>query len=258
MRMNCTSVTFMDGSAISDVDSVILANGFDLKYPFLTLGNELAVVPIPDDPAQHDDDHLSTNLRYIRPLHEHVLSLSSQHPLGSLYFVGLTTQTYYAANDVAQSLFVAHTIANPDLLNIHNKTLLPPNRARQEYLRILRSREDTLRAHGVNPDIQGHQSWGSPLDYQNDMVEWLKERGVKGLPDGEYVEPWRKEAHDNRLYIVDAWHKIVALGPREEQKWLEGVRTESDWAELMRRLAEWSRRELCSSGGDSPQPSALK
>jgi hypothetical protein len=242
--MNSSSIIFADGSSVSDVDDIILGIGYDLKFPFLTSGGHLPIVPVPRDPREHADHDLSTNLRYIRPLHEHVLSLSSKYPLGSLYFIGLVTLTYYAANDMAQAMFMAHTLANPTLLRMHNGSLTRSQDARQKYLDLLRTKEDSLRAQGFNPDVEGHHFPGpvkGAQDYQDVLVEWLKERGVQGLPEDGFVEQWRRRAGAIHFDIGNAWRKVEALG--EQQKWLEGVTTEEEWAQLMERLVDWYKQD---------------
>ena len=44
--------------------------------------------------------------------------------------------------------------------------------------------------------------------------------------------------NDSRL-LGRAWERLKEL--KEENEWLEGVRTEDKWADLMRRLSEWQR-----------------
>jgi len=244
--MSDSLITFADGSSVSEVNTVLLAIGYDMKIPFLTEGDTLAVIP-PTSTGKRDDKHLTTNTRYIRPLYNHFLSLSSAYPIGSLYIIGLPELAFAASCGTVQSTFAAHTIANPTLLNIHNNTLLSPTQSRQEYLNALHRREHILRKGGRNPDWEGHRFSGyaqEAQDYEEDLIEWLKVRGVIGLPEGNYVEPWRRRARDHYFEIIGAWRKIETLGEDVKRRWLEGVETIEQWVGVMDRLAEWSKTEF--------------
>jgi len=244
LSMDSSAIRFVDGSSVTEVDTVLLGIGYDLKVPFLTEGGLLEIVPPAKAPKKEHEDHLSTNTRYIRPLHNHVLSLSSDYPLGALYFIGLPHLTFSAACYMSQSIFAAHTIANSTLLNTHNNTLLSPHESRQEYWTILRNQEEDFRLRGLDPYYEGHRfsrNKHESQDYEDDIIDWLKERGVTGLPESQYVEGWRRRAAANHGLVSTAWKRIKAMGKAEEQKWLRGVRTEKQWIDLLDRLALWSK-----------------
>jgi hypothetical protein len=248
-------VHFVDNSSLSDIDTIILATGYQVKYPFLTNGGNLPVVPVVGLTQERNATHLSTNLRYIYPLHEHVLSLSSEYPLGSLYFIGLPTYVFNAPDDRTQSLFAAHTIANSSLLYIHHNRSVSPNRARQEFLNNLYRREDLLRSHGINPDLEGHglrNPEQTASQHQEKLVEWLKERGVGGLPKGAFVEPWRRRVRDNILTLSAAWRRIEALGEKEVKKWVGAATTEEEWVDVLDRLTEWGKKSNLSKTSELP------
>ena len=78
---------------------------------------------------------LTTNLRYIFPLYEHIFSLSPAFPSNALAFVGLPVLIANCPSDRAQALFISHAIADP--------SVLPP---RGEMLDALVAREASVRA----------------------------------------------------------------------------------------------------------------
>ena len=93
---NATSVVFEDGSALSDVDSFILATGYEFRVPFLSRVPKDSGVKSPalitsaETKSNSTTAHkLTSNLRYIFPLYEHIFSLSPQYPSTALAFVGL-------------------------------------------------------------------------------------------------------------------------------------------------------------------------
>ncbi|KAG8955228.1 hypothetical protein FRC03_011275 [Tulasnella sp. 419] len=241
-HLNSTSIIFVDGSSITTPDSIILATGYELRYPFLS---SMLTRPIHRQPSSYNSE-LSTNMRYIRPLHEHILSLSSKHRLGSLYFVGLPTRLSSAGSDAAQALFIANTIANP--------AMLP---SRDSLLAALIEHEASLLADGFDPEVVGHTMLRTDTagqKYQEQLIEWLRERGAStrdGLPEGKYIPGWRRLAADNLMTLRRAWRKVESLGEHEVRSWLEGIQTEDEWGDLMSRLIAWNDCNHC--GNDTAQ-----
>lgn len=95
-HFTASSVFFEDGSYLSDVDSIILATGYEFKVPFLSRVprnsgiKSPALVATANPHVNSTTAHaLTTNLRYIFPLYEHIFSLSAEHPASALAFVGL-------------------------------------------------------------------------------------------------------------------------------------------------------------------------
>ncbi|KAF8556462.1 hypothetical protein OG21DRAFT_636842 [Imleria badia] len=67
-----------DGSRAHGVDAVILGTGYDLRIPFLIATGELAVDPNLNAHHHSDDKlRLTTNLRHLFPLHQHLFFLST-------------------------------------------------------------------------------------------------------------------------------------------------------------------------------------
>ncbi|KAF8269764.1 hypothetical protein EI94DRAFT_1573076 [Lactarius quietus] len=216
---------FEDGTSLPHIDTVLLATGYDLRFPFLSsIRNTSVSTPLPDP---DDCDGLTTNGRYLRPLFRHVFSLAPTHAPHALAFIGLPPSMC----DFAQALLVAHTFVDP--------SLLPPTSA---LLADLRAQEATL----DNPARVGHrivQPGGNPA-YQDALVAILQDRGLHGggiPPRGTaFTEPWRVFATKEISNLRGAWLKLEARGEDEVRKWLGTVKRgdEVEWADLMVRLLE--------------------
>ncbi|KIJ20632.1 hypothetical protein PAXINDRAFT_95699 [Paxillus involutus ATCC 200175] len=205
-KFTAEGVVFSDGSVVSDVDSVILATGYELLFPFLQTGGVVEVRPEAD---RVDGDSLITNLRYLFPLHQHIFSLSPSYPVNALAFIGLPELVQNCPSDTAQ----------------------------KELLQQLKDSEDTRRSGRTDPYSVGHTILGnSNFDYQDYLIDYLEERGA--LPNGErnFVEGWRRDARAYK-YLKRGWNRVEELG--EERTWLREVKTEEEWADLMKRLDKW-------------------
>jgi hypothetical protein len=221
---------FEDRTSLPHIDTVLLATGYELRFPFLSsIRNTSVSTPLPDP---DDCDDLTNNGRYIRPLFRHVFSLAPTHASHALAFIGLPAFVQSAMCDSAQALLVAHTLADP--------TLLLPTSA---LLDDLRAQEAAL----DNPARIGHrivQPGGGPA-YQDALVAILQDRGRYGgniPPRGtRFTEPWREFAVRETLRLRLAWQKLETLGEDEVRKWLSTVQRgdEAEWADLMVRLLEW-------------------
>lgn len=159
-------VVFVDGTSI-DPDVVLLGTGYELRKPFLERTGELLADPLAHDNSSISEGGLYTNLRYIFPLHRHILSLSASYPTNALAFIGLPTYIPNCPSDVAQSLFAAHAIVNPSIFP-----------SRDELLRELAAYDEHLRSLGLDPYANGHRMLlgTGPSDYQDELVDFLKEK----------------------------------------------------------------------------------
>lgn len=174
---------------------------------------------------------LVTNLRYIFPTHRHIFSLHPDIPTIALSFIGLPVLVANCPSDIAQSLLVTHAMANA--------SILPP---REILIEELVAREDKLRAEGLDPYYVGHRLVAeaeTDHDYQDSVVQYLKDVGALPQDGKKFVEPWRRLGRKNSFLLGRAWERVKARG--EESKWLDGVRTEDEWADLLNRLIEWQR-----------------
>ncbi|TFY66911.1 hypothetical protein EVG20_g4167 [Dentipellis fragilis] len=235
------AVIFEDNSTLEHIDTVILGTGYENRIPFLTAGGHLNVipgqsVPLPQEP---ESTHLSTNLRYIRPVYQHVLSLDTSYPLGALYFIGLPIFVANAISDTAQALFVAHTLADPSLLE-----------SRDTLLADLHAQEARLRAAGLDPAYIGHRLVGDTgaAQYQDGLVAYLQARGRGGwpnipVPGQRFTDEWRTFGRNETLFLRKAWMRVEEYGQESMDKWLDGVETEEEWADLMVRLVKWEERK---------------
>ncbi|KAI6042042.1 hypothetical protein EDC04DRAFT_2663411 [Pisolithus marmoratus] len=217
-------IVFKDGSTAQDVNTVLLSTGYDLRVPFLEEGGELIVRPGSNETDEH---RLTTNLRYLFPLHKHIFSLAASYPTNALAFIGLPVLVLSCPSDIAQSIYATSIIANSSLLV-----------SRAELLSQLADSEEDLRRRGYDPYYIGHKMVNaSTYDYQDSLIEALRSKG--GLPqqNTSFVEPWRREGVDYLHRVRRGWKRLEALGQALE--WLEGVESEEEWADLMRRVNAW-------------------
>ena len=159
------SIVFVDSTEI-DVDSVILATGYELRKPFLDAGNVLVTNPKVRSNETYRQA-LVSNTNYIFPLYRHIFSLSPTYPTTALSFVGLPSAIANCPSDIAQSLFVAYSIRDPSILP-----------SRDEMLYDLGIQEQKLRDEGLNPYTKGHRlpDGKRASDYQDELVEYLEEK----------------------------------------------------------------------------------
>ncbi|KAI6010755.1 hypothetical protein F5J12DRAFT_718454 [Pisolithus orientalis] len=217
-------VVFTDGSMAQDVDTVLLGTGYDLRVPFLEEGGEVIVKPRSNET---DGRRLTTNLRYLFPLHRHIFSLSESYPTNALAFIGLPILALSCPSDTAQSIYASSIIANGSLLA-----------PRSELLSQLADSEEDLRRRGYDPYYIGHRMVdNSTFDYQDGLIKTLRLK--KGLPGKitPFVEPWRRETIIYIGSMKRGWRRLEGLGLAEE--WLDGVESEEEWADLMRRVGVW-------------------
>ena len=225
---------FEDGTSLPQIDTVLLATGYELRIPFLSsIRNTSVSTPLPDPDAC---DALTNNGRYLRPLFRHVLSLAPTHAPRALAFIGLPVFVENGMSDLAQALLVAHALADP--------ALLPPTPA---LLADLRAQEAAL----DSPARIGHRivQPGGGAAYQDGLVTILQDRGRHGgsvPPRGtRFTGPWRKFAARETGRLHPAWFKIEAQGEEEVRKWLGTVKRgdEAEWVDLMVRLVEWYKEQ---------------
>ncbi|KAM6501917.1 hypothetical protein JOM56_001894 [Amanita muscaria] len=220
------SVVFVDKTEIN-VDSVLLASGYEMRKPFLEAGNVLLIKP-----TVHSGESFTTtlisNTKYIFPLYRHIFSLSPQYPTTALSFIGLPA-VIPRPSDIAQAIFTAHAL--------RNTSVLP---SRDQMLQELAEHEQKSRDEGFDPYIKGHDMPDNTrsCDYQDELLDYLKERGVIQDDGKKFVEEWRREigSYD---YLRRGWDRIEKLGVGDD--WVRGVETEEEWSDVMARVNEWQK-----------------
>ncbi|KAF9535371.1 hypothetical protein CPB83DRAFT_865679 [Crepidotus variabilis] len=219
-------LVFTDGTIV-DADTVILATGYLRQKPFLEKGGVLRADPSAKTNIS-SQGRLTTNLVYIFPLYQHILSLSDSYPTNALAFIGLPTIIANCPSDVAQSLLAAYAITQPHILA-----------SREKLLDELAAYEDRIRANGLDPYSNGHAMLGidDSNDYQDDLVKLLHDKGV--YSSDRFVETWRRDMRDY-LYLKKGWQRIEELGIGYE--WTKDAETEEDWAHVMYKVNEWQRK----------------
>jgi hypothetical protein len=242
------SVVFEDGSEASDVDVILLATGYENRFPFLCPSDPYAsnstsrhgepvLITDPHAKSRSNGDRIVTNLNYVFPVDRQIISLSSSHPLNALTFVGMPLPIANAPSDILQSLFIGHLIANRDSLFLGEE-----DAARQRLLDELSIHERQLKEQGYDPYVIGQKLVGknnTEVDYQEELYSFMKSRGVIPEDGKKYVEEWRIKGRSNELQLKTTWKEIERQGDAE--KWLEGVRTEEEWGNLLERLVKYSK-----------------
>ena len=157
------SIVFVDETEI-EVDSVILATGYQLRKPFLEAGHALVIDPKANS-YNTKTDALASNTHYIFPLHRHIFALSPMYPATALAFVGLPIYIAICSCYTAQSMFIAQMIRDPDLLP-----------SRQQMLHELELQEQESKDLGVDPYVQGHKmpTFEKSSDYQDELLDYLR------------------------------------------------------------------------------------
>lgn len=234
------TVTLRDGTRLYDVDTLVLATGYDVRVPFL---DHL----VEGDERPENRYKLSTNMRYIRPLYEHTLSLDDSYPLGALYLCGTLSYNPTGMTNYAQALFAAYTIADPSLLL-----------KREEFYDALVAREKRIVEEGLDPDTLGHKvvkGYGpfaghlAEGSFEDLMVNFIRERGsyagYPGIPYAgvNYTEKWRLTGLITGLDIVEAWYVGLAQeGAAWDARWTKGRWSEADYVDLMSDIMVWWRK----------------
>jgi hypothetical protein len=256
-------VRFEDGTEVFDAEVIILATGYNYRFPFLdpldpynqptmelpTHGRHAVVTTNASAYSRSEgEQRLTANLIYLFPIDRQIVSLSSLHPLNALLFIGLPVPIANSPSDVAQSTFAGHLIAQPhrvyptSYITGHegwNETL-----ARELLLKNLTTFENQLADEGFDVYHLGHKmniGWYKEADYQDSLIAHLQSQGLVPPHDGDYVfvEHWRVRARGKKLQLRMIWKEIESRGEKEVKRWLDGVATEEDWADLMDRLLKW-------------------
>ncbi|KAI0306198.1 hypothetical protein B0F90DRAFT_1696998 [Multifurca ochricompacta] len=221
-RFTPVAPVFEDGTPLPHVNTVFLATGYELRFPFLSssIHNTSIITPLPDPSTC---DMLTNNGRYLRPLFRHIFPLAPTHAPHALAFVG----------PPPIPLLIAHALKDEDLL--------PP---KAELLADLRVQE----AEPEDPARVGHRipQPGGGTAYQNALVRLLQERGLGRRPGFQplgtpFTETWRVFAEKEMTRLRRAWVKVESLGEEEVERWLGRVKKgdEREWYELMVQLDEW-------------------
>jgi hypothetical protein len=256
-------VQFEDGTEVSDVEVVILATGYDYRFPFLDPSDPYnqSSMMLPTDGRRaimttnasvhsrsEGERRLTTNLNYLFPLDRKIMSLSSLHPLNALFFIGMPFPATNAPNDVAQSTFAGHLIAHPDRVyptsHITGKKDWNEALAREVLLKNLTASENELAREGFDVyhvGLRTNLGSHSYAEYQDSLITHLRSQGLVLPHGGGYIfaEPWRTRAREKRFELRRIWKEIESRGEEEVKRWLDGVETEEEWADLMDRLLEW-------------------
>ncbi|KAH9042592.1 hypothetical protein EDB85DRAFT_2226217 [Lactarius pseudohatsudake] len=216
---------FEDGTSLPQIDTVLLATGYELRIPFLpSIRNTTLSTPLPDP---DDCDALTNNGRYLRPLFRHVLSLAPTH--------APSRPRLHRPPHLGRKRHI-RLCAGPRRRAGPRRSRRPPRSSPTSAHRKPRSTtqhaSDTASAAEA-PRIRTRSSRSSRI---------VGARAAAVPPRGtRFTEPWREFATSETMRLRRAWLELEARGEDQVRKWLGTVERgdEAEWAELMVRLVEW-------------------
>ncbi|KAJ3553277.1 hypothetical protein NP233_g12682 [Leucocoprinus birnbaumii] len=178
------AIHFVDGTALQDVDIVILGTGYQIRKQFLESSALVKIDPTANSSAFRSAEHLTSNTKYLFPLYKHIFPILEELPITALAFIGIPMNIPNCPSDVAQSMFALQVIK-------HGDGVLP---GKTELLEELDEQEEGVRRGGFDPYVRGHRLIrGTEMDYQDDLVEFLKKKGLIRDDGRRFVEKWRRD-----------------------------------------------------------------
>ena len=241
-HFEANAIIFSDGSSSTDIDAIVLATGYEKRFPFLEETGWMHVRPTADSNDTYDLG-LVTNTRYFFPLFKQFLPIIPQIPVNALAFMCIIENVLRLRVSFAQTLLLAHAIINPNILP-----------SRQEMYNEVSLREEHYRKSGYDVYRIGHFIFDEPgaakftgmTTYMDSFVDDLKDHKIIPNDGKNFTPPWINERAQEIFDTIINWKKIMEEG--NEQEWLSGVRTEDEWADLMHRVAVWGNES--SNGTD--------
>ncbi|KAJ7814120.1 FAD/NAD(P)-binding domain-containing protein [Mycena olivaceomarginata] len=201
--------TLNNGATLPDVDTIILATGYEVRVPFLSATGFL------DETPPLNGDRLTTNW----PLHLTAL------------------RTHRRARLAAT--FAAYTIANASLLGARDE-LRAALAQREQHVRNEAGVEPERYGHKVNSGYGAEEGYAADGFYQDLLVRSLVARdprlaGMPGIPRGGFnlTERWRVWVVEHTDRVLVGWHEMV---DERGEGWEEGV---PDYMDTMRRFLEF-------------------
>ncbi|KAK6437444.1 hypothetical protein LTR95_006360 [Oleoguttula sp. CCFEE 5521] len=157
------TVNLTDGTILIGIDSVILATGYHVSFPFL---RTLHVDHLSSSTA--DDRVLVTDGQQTHNLHKDIFYILDP----TLSFIGVPYHTATWSFSEFQAMALAQVLTG--------KVALPSEEGmRDEY-------ERRLATKGAGRAFHSFKGSGQEIAYVNDLVEWVNE-GKEQLGEGEYV-----------------------------------------------------------------------
>ncbi|KAH7098392.1 FAD/NAD(P)-binding domain-containing protein [Auriculariales sp. MPI-PUGE-AT-0066] len=212
-----------------DVDVIILATGYQLRYPFLSEDtisvreDPSGIFPFASDGSsltvQSYTEKLSHTSQAVLPLVQHVLPLDL-FPSPTLAVIGLTWRVAPFPIFEAQARFAIRIF---DLWREGGGAPLDLDAERSR----LSTRYSILAERGGS--VHAERAWhsledGSPEDqqfaYRRHLIRIALDREDTQL---EQEIHWAEEMYDAKVVLRKAWHAVEALGDGEVRQWLDGV-----------------------------------
>jgi cation diffusion facilitator CzcD-associated flavoprotein CzcO len=236
------SVLFEDGSVYNDIDSCILATGYEFVFPFLPcLKNTTPALSVYEEPLINTE--LMNSGYHVFPLARHVFPLvANMHP-GSLAFAGHPSKVIPFPLFEAQARAIAHILLHPGSLNRELEAEAIRRRAKGKLAADDDSNSDEQEAARVL--AKGWHRFDASLEqfeYRDKLDEFSRESFP--TPDGapRHCPAWARELYsEHNFEMRDAWRALEKEGLADQ--WVEGVGKGGmqEWVDLMWKVAKWGQ-----------------
>lgn len=232
LRASDGAAIYSDGTIDSNIDTVVLATGYTLIFPFLPdvpQGTSPADTPLPEP--------LGCNGMSIQPLARHTFPLRTYSPR-TLAFMGLPSRLApLPAADIQAEAIATVFLQDTDSGPVWDQQL-------EETLVVDRY---TAMAQALGGDTKLiARSWHKMFPGDRDIGDWddyrasLLELGGSTRPDWA-VQPWEREIYDAKVELRAEWETLEREGVR--MKWVKdiGKGGAHEWVPLMYRMLDHAR-----------------
>ena len=211
-------VRYEDGNE-DEVDSCILATGYNMTYPFLSdslIQTSLPPTPIPPIPR----DNLYNSTYHVFPLIKHLFPVTNKYPPTSLAFPGLPFHVAPFPLVEAQSHAMVKLWTSPELLDV------------EAEVDAIISRYKRLKDRAGGDEFQVAKRY-----FKFGIPEQAHYR------DGLYTLAYGEDKETLKKYLTPAWHEDMFLyTPQMRAEW-ERMEETGEAEDFVRGVGEVSRDE---------------
>jgi len=221
-------VRYEDGNE-DEVDSCILATGYNMAFPFLSdslIQTSLPPTPIPPIPR----DKLYNSTYHVFPLIRHLFPVTDKYPPTSVAFPGLLIRVVPFPLVEAQSHVMVKLWTTPELLDVDAEVDAIISR----YERLKDKFEgDEFRVAKQYFRFDPHEQFR----YRDELYTFAYGEDEETLK--KYLTPaWHEEIYSHKNILGAEWERMERTGEAEE--FVKGVGEAScnEWKKLMYKLLE--------------------
>lgn len=223
-------VNLADGTALENIDGVVLATGYRIDCAFLqppVIKKGCPPLMSEDGSCEDSESFLYNSGNHMFPLARHLFPIHPSLPLGSLFFFGLPRPIVPFPLTEAQAIITSSILSDPASTDL--KAELNAVKNREKHLREIFDgdvKEVVVEWHNLPDDLQ--------FDYREQLVT------LAGLNSevGKQVPDWQRKVYMNKRPLKAAWKEIVRKGKEGEVCKDVGTGGEEEWVELMDRLIQ--------------------